>query len=504
VHEVGKYINGLKNKKSMGLDNLSSSLLKLSLPYLVESITFIYNLCISSGVFPDAWKTAKVVPLPKTSDTTDVNNFRPISILSILSKPLEKHVHKHMAAYLEDRRLFFEFQSGFRKNHSCNTALTRMCDTWLSAINRSEITGVVFLDFKKAFDLVDHSILLDKLKLYTKSEATVLFLKSFLSDRSQRVVLNATFSFQEFVPCGVPQGSILGPLLFCMFINDLPLSLKDGRVACDLFADDGSLHTSSSNTATLETSLQHELDNVTQWCNSNKMVINPKKTKSMLIASRQKHQRAPLSLNLSLGPDLIEQVDSHKVLGITIDDEMRWHVQVNNVCKTVSRNIYLLCKLKHYLITDALKSFFYAHCLSHINYASNVWCSAGEVHIKKLNSFHRRAAKIIAPNPFLSTDEKLQSANILPLSKQFDFNTAVMVFKIRHGLAPAYLERLLINSNSRFTEGNYLLPKTRIDLYKSSFAFAGAKVWNSLPATVKACRTLSMFKKSARKYFLSN
>jgi hypothetical protein len=503
VHEVGKYIEGLKNKKSMGLDSLNSFLLKLALPYVVESLTFIYNLCIESNTFPDDWKTAKVVPLPKSNDTSDVNNFRPISILSVLSKPLERHIHKHLTTYIEDRRLYFDFQSGFRKNHSCNTALTRMCDVWLSAINRCEIIGAVFLDFKKAFDLVDHSVLLKKLLVYTQSASIVSFIQSFLTNRSQCVVVNATYSSQEHVPCGVPQGSILGPLLFGLFINDLPLFLKNDKVVCDLFADDGTLHTASSNVATLESTLQCELDNVLQWCSQNKMVVNSQKTKSMLIASRQKHQRAPLSINLSFNNDTIEQVHSHKVLGVTIDDEMRWHLHINNVCKSVAKNIYLLGKLKHYLITDALKSFFYAHCLSHINYASNVWCHAGEVHLKKLNSLHRRAAKIIVPNPYLSTEEKLRFANILPMDKQFDFNTAVMVFKARQGLAPAYLKNLLTNGSNRSSSGNYLLPQTRIDLYKSSFAFYGAKVWNSLPAKAKGCRTLTSFKTSIRKYFLN-
>ena len=148
------------------------------------------------------------------------------------------------------------------------------------------------------------------------------------------------------------------------------------------------------------------------------------------------------------------------------------------------------------------KCFFYAHCLSHINYASTVWSGAGDVHLKKLNSLHRRAAKIIVPSPFLSTSEKLLSANILPLKQQFELNIALLVYKTRYELAPQYLARLLSRADSRYESNNYILPRTRIDLYKTSFAFSGASVWNSLPVSVRSCTSLLSFKSSAKKYFL--
>ena len=163
VHEVGKLITGLTSKKSMGPDNIPAYLLKLALPYVVESLTYIYNLCIQKNVFPKIFKTAKVIPLPKNTDRTDPNNFRPISLLSVLSKPLERHVHHHLSTFMEKHNLFHTLQSGFRSKHSCHTALTAMCDMWVSAVDRSEIAGAVFLDFRKAFDLVDHTILQQKL-----------------------------------------------------------------------------------------------------------------------------------------------------------------------------------------------------------------------------------------------------------------------------------------------------------------------------------------------------
>ena len=171
----------------MRSDNVNSHLLKPALPYVVESLTYVYNLCIQQNAFPPALKAAKVITLPKAKDVSDPKNFRPISLLSILTKPLERHIYKHLTQFIEARNLFHPFQSGFHQGHSFHIALVRVCDTWLTAINQAQLTGAVFLDLKKALDLVDHTILLKKLAIYLQNPSTVSLLKSFLQDRTQSV-----------------------------------------------------------------------------------------------------------------------------------------------------------------------------------------------------------------------------------------------------------------------------------------------------------------------------
>ena len=163
----------------MSQDNITLYLLKIVLPYIVESPTYVYNLCIEQNIFPTALKNAKVVPPPKTNDLSDPSNYRPTSLLPVIYKPLERHTHKHLLQYLENNKLIHQYQSGFRPDHSCYTALTRLCDGWLSAVNSSETVGTVFLDFKKAFDLVDHSVLLKKLSLYVKDSSSLAFFSFF-------------------------------------------------------------------------------------------------------------------------------------------------------------------------------------------------------------------------------------------------------------------------------------------------------------------------------------
>ena len=504
VHEVGMFITNMKNKKSMGPDGISPSLLKLSLPYVVESLTFIYNLCIKHSVVPQALKTAQVIPLPKSKDISELNNFRPISILSVLTKPFERHIHKHLMEYLEGNNLFYMFQSGFRPHHSCQSALTHLCDSWLSAINQHKLTGAVFLDLKKAFDLVNHAILAKKLSVYLRNPPSQSLLESYLDNRLQYVSSNGGISSTKTVARGVPQGSVLGPLLFCIFINDLPLSIADPLVSCDLFADDTTLHSSAVNIHNVKNSLQNGLDDVSKWCYLNEMLIHPQKTKCMIITSRQKHQLSQLTLNLSIDNIPVEQVNSHKVLGTIIDDQLSWKKHIDSICKKLSCNLYLLNRLKLYVDSDARKIFFNAHCLSHINYASTIWSSTAQDHLKRLNSLYKRATKIILPDPFLSTLEKQESLDILPLDKQLKFNKIIAVFKARHELVPEYITKLLTKSSSRYNFLNYLLPQPRIDMFKASFSFSGSLLWNSLPLNIKSISSLSSFKTKLRNFFWSS
>lgn len=493
VNEVGTSIEGLDKKKAMGPEQIPVHLIQLALPYIVEPLTYIFNLCIEKNTFPSSLRIAKVIPLPKSKDLSDPNNFRPISLLPILTKPLERHIQKHLLSYMESNKLFHKFQSGFRKDHSCHTSLTALIDTWLSAINDGELTGAVFLDFKKAFDLVDHSILLKKLHIYLRNKDTVDFFTSYLKDRKQFVSINSCSSNTGILTHGVPQGSILGPVLFCIYINDLPLCLEKDKTRCDLFADDSSVHVKAKTIEEVEIVLQNSLNKIDIWCNANRVILNSSKTKSMVITTRQKHQLNTLSLKLSVNSSTIEQVREHRVLGIVLDQEMKWEVHIRSLCKKLARNLYLLSKLSSYASRDALLMFYYAHILSHINYASSIWDGAAEVHLKKVDSLHRRAAKIIGRGLQITTDDKQKHLNMLPLRRQFLYNKAVAMFKVFHGNVPSYLTSSFKKAASdRFS--NFIPPLARIDLVQNSFAFSGATTWNSLSPKVKKSRSLKSFK----------
>ena len=503
VHDVGKLVSNLKNKKSTGPDSLSSYILKICLPYIVEPLTYAYNLCISRNEFPHLLKEAKVIPLPKKTDTTNISGFRPISILPSLSKPIEKHVHSNLLTYMESHNLFISSQSGFRPNHSCQTAILKICDSWLAALNKGEIVGATFLDFSKAFDTINHHILLEKLKLYLGNSKSLLFFQSFLNNRSQSVYLNGRYSEKKTIYTGVPQGSILGPLLFCIYINDLPLyaSPNNSSVSTDLFADDSSNYTSGKHLYSIQHDLQKHLDLTSTWCKDNLMILNASKSKCMIVATRQRQQLYELKLHLHISDKTIEQVQFHKVLGITLDSEFKWLPHLENVLRLVSRNLFLLSQLKHYADEQSLKLFFYGHILSHVSYASSAWDGCAEDHKLKLNSLLRRAAKLISSEKNLDTINKMKRLGFLTLEQQLKFNKGVLVFKIIKGKAPNYLQNLLITSN-RHGSFNLIKPLCHIDLYQTSLMFSGPDIWNNIPLSIRSSISLTVFKKSFRKFLL--
>jgi hypothetical protein len=504
VHEVGRYISQLGNKKSSGPDGISNHILKLSVPYIVESLTYIFNLSIDQNIFPAPFKKAKVVPLPKNKDTLDVNNYRPISLLSVLSKILEKHAHKYLSRYLESNSLLHPLQSGFRSRHSCASALTLLTDKWLEAINKFKISGVTFLDFTKAFDLVDHTLLIQKLSVYLKNSKSLSFFRSFLENRTQEVFVHGTTSREGNVTHGVPQGSVLGPVLFCMFINDLPLHISSSVVECHMLADDTTLQTQCSSPAEAELNLQSALNDVSHWCKTNKMILNPRKSKSMLITTRQKHQRSSFSINLLIEGKSIEQVSEHKLLGLIVDEKLQWQPHTDHLSKILSKNLYLLSRLQSVIPQDARKLFFNGHIKPHFDYASIVWDGLSDNLFKRLNSLHRRAVKLINPNKQLTTDEKYTAIGMLSLQQQLLYNKSVMMYKTINKQMPLYLMDMFKTSPSPYSiyKQNLILPKARLDISKTSFSFAGASVWNSLPQHVKAHYTISSFKTSLVRHLL--
>ena len=213
----------MPSTKATGLDDISINVLKLAAPEIVSSITYICNLSLKTATFPAKWKEAKVTPLHKGGSRHDCSNYRPISVLPILSKILEKHVFTHMYAFLQKHNLLTDSQFGFRKQNSCQTALLALTEKMYKAINEGKYFGMTQLDLSKAFDLVNHTILLEKLKLYRCNVESMQWFTSYLESRSQKVCIHKSLSKSISIISGVPQGSILGPLFFILYINDIPL-----------------------------------------------------------------------------------------------------------------------------------------------------------------------------------------------------------------------------------------------------------------------------------------
>ena len=490
---VEKFLKHIDVSKATGCDNIGPRLLKIAAPYIAESVTYICNQSIKTSQFPEKWKKAKVTPLHKGGPKDDLNNYRPISILPVMSKFLEKHIHDSLMTYLVKFNLLHKNQSGFRPSHSCETALIGMISKWLESINKGSLIGTVMIDFKKAFDLVDHNVLLKKLKHYKLSHEALTWFASYLGKRKQKVSLNNVFSEDEIITDGVPQGSILGPLLFLMFINDLPLYTDSANT--DFYADDTTLYVIGKSLETIQRNLQVALDCLAKWCKCNGMLINTTKTKAMLITTHQK--RTSLTndqLSLHLNNDELNMIMNDKVLGIIIDNNLTWSQHVDKVCKKITTNLWLLSRIKDYLTTSQRIQFYKTYIQPHIDYCNTVWGGTSQVNLNRIFRLQKRACKIILDYNVVNVVESMKDLKILTVYDRLYLRKAKFMHKVSLGECPAYISELfqerVPNENIptlRSTSGHsFITPRPYKEIFKQSITYSGPIIWNSLPSGLKS------------------
>ena len=427
-------------------------------------------------------------------------------MIRLIEVVFERHVNKHLMAYLNKYKLLHENQSGFRQKHSCQTALVKLVDDWIKCIDNGEMIGALFIDFRKAFDLVDHDILLKKLSLYRCNSSALNWFKSYLSNRKQTIESEEGLADFANIRSGVPQGSILGPTLFLIFINDLPLYFKNCSSA--LFADDATAHTHSKNVDTIEDNLQDEFGNALTWSKENKMQVHFTKTTCMLAGTRQKINE---SRQLSIQADgiNIQTVSKQKLLGIYIDETLSWNPQIDYLCSNISTKISLLRQLSTYVPAEAQKLYYQGYILPLIDYGSITWGSTSSANIARLNKLQKRAARIILHADFTTPSPLMfKELRWLSVSDRLKYNKATMIYKALNNQTPEYISNLLkpmseVHAlNLRSSEnGSLFVPRSHTTLYDGSFSCSAPRLWNTLPPTVKNSGTLKGFKQSLKLCF---
>ena len=356
------------------MDGKSSRLLKLTAPGVARSLTQLFNYSLKTGEIPSEWKSANITPVLKKGRKEDVNNYRPISVLPIVAKVFERIVHKQLYEYLERNQILHPDQSGYRPKHSTLDALLKATDNWRWALDSNELVGAVFIDLSMAFDSIDHELLLSKLESYGIREDSLHWFKNYLTGRRQRVLVNGIVSTWRPMEKGVPQGSILGPLLFGVFVNDLPVNINQCSVS--LYADDTALYHSSRNSTELKDSLESALDGVASWVNNNGLKMNVRKTQAMFLGRRGRRNEVEHASLTHQGVTLTTE-PKVKFLGVIVDKDLNWNDHVTKIRRKCLASLAQLRQLFPAVPRRTRILLYNALVLPHLDYCSCIWGTCG-------------------------------------------------------------------------------------------------------------------------------
>ena len=438
--KLEKILKSLRSKPSAGPDGISVILLKFLAPALVAPIAIIINQSLTTGIFPDKLKVAKVIPLYKKENRSIMTNYRPVSLLNSISKLFEKVVFEQLDRFFKENGLFFESQYGFRKLHSTEFATLELVDRALSDIDKKNTSIAIFMDLSKAFDTLDHDILLNKLSHYGIRNTELKWFSSYLHDRMQYVEINDTTSELLPLKAGVPQGSILGPLLFLIYMNDVPNSSNFFKYI--LYADDSTLFT-TINASNVSLNINIELSKVYEWLAINKLSLNVEKTKYMIFHAINKNI-SQIELDFYINDEKIERVNRFNFLGIVLDENLSWKHHIDMISNKISRCVAVINRLKHFLPTNILRTLYCSMIQSHLNYAILVW---GHDH-SRLNKIEKRAVRVIAASKYNAhTNPIFNKLKLLKAHDLFKLSCLKFYFKYKHNEVPVYFKNYEFRSN---------------------------------------------------------
>ena len=431
--DIVRVVKKIDIHKSSGIDFLPSFVMKDCFEVIIDQLTYLFNQSMKLGIFPTSWKVATITPIPKTGNSTIVGNWRPISIVPLIGKLMENLCAPLLTEYLENNSILCDEQHGFRKNRSTSLAIFNFVKYISEEMNRRKVVGCIYLDFARAFDSINHLRLISKLYDMGVPRKLTKWIENYLEKRVIRTRLNNTVSSSREILCGVPQGSIIGPILFLCYINDLVIMTRKLGTEISLYADDAVIYCSNYDTYFVKCRLEHALTAVGKWCMSNYININVQKTKYCIYGSRSRLGEDANTF-LNFGNQQILQCHQYNYLGVTLDECLNLYSNYNNVFKKYSYKIHQFGKIKKYLDQTTRLVVYKQTILPLIEYVSFMLFYNRTCDVEKLQRLQNRCLRMCFDinNPRdMSVLRLHEICNISYLSTRRHTHLAKLMFNLR-------------------------------------------------------------------------
>lgn len=506
---VFKIIQQIKSN-AKGIDGVTVQMIRLCYPAIGQYITHIINCCIESGFFPHQWREALVIPLPKTSNPVNFSDLRPISLLPAMSKILEKIVCQQIQEYINKNNILPVQQSGFRKGYSTTTALAHVTDNIIEAYDNGQATTLTLLDFSKAFDTINHNLLIAKCRYLGFDDVSLNFLNNYLEHRQQRVLIGNNSSKRKPIHSGVPQGSVLGPLLFLIYVSDLPNVVRNCTIHC--FADDTQLFYSfnptSSDSATVK--INEDLERIKRYADKHNLRLNPSKSKLLLFCTSKKRDLLKSKMDIMIDGELIHFTPCAKNLGVVIDENLRFQDHVSNLIKSCYVGLRLLYANRGLLTFKMKKMLCVSLILSKLSYCSVIFYPCiDQITSNRLQRIQNTCCRLtcnLRKYDHLTPSFKL--LKWLKINNVFKYNFLNFLSNVMKTSTPSYLNNKLIfrsNIHDRTVRNKNILtmPHHRTAMFQRAFTYNAVKLFNSLDEDLKSQFYRNSFRITLRKYLMS-
>lgn len=494
VEEISEIITSLNSSAASGYDGLSVKIIKNSKSELAPILTTLINKSFNDGIFPDILKVARVVPIFKSGDKTDPNNFRPVAVLSNLSKIVEISIKRRLIGHLVNINFVNKNQFGFQKASSTMSACLNFVETVYKFMENRKKTGSIFIDVRKAFDSVNHKLLIHKLEKIGFNNKALQLLQSFLDNRFQYVEINGVKSERKRTNTGVPQGSILGPFLFIIFVNDL-FNLKTKGVI-QLFADDATVTYGEVSYADLKICMTSDLILIKKWMDVNKLTVNFKKTEFLIYYLRNTNITEIFN-EICMEDIKINRVLEYKYLGLIVNHNLNWIQHVDFVKQRIARFGGVFRKISKNLNVGIKKQLYFAFVHSYLVYLNPIWSCAPEYKLKEIQILQNKSIKALHNLPRLTSSNSLYNSSILPILLLSKYELSLLIFKIKNGFIKFennFQNNSEFHSYSTRIINNFRAVFGRNNITKNSIYNKGANVFNELPDNLKKETKVSLFK----------